>query len=480
LKKLKYKYTFLAIILLLSLFLTACNATNTPSATESNTGGIANCTPGSAVPTVTPAPTAPAATVAANAPKPTPTLAPLPVPTVALPNNAEVVLTEVQQETEKVRGLTFINQVEKYIVKRSELGSYFLEDFKRSTTLEEIATVEKTLRLFGFTPQDFDYIKTYSELLGDQVLGFYSPESKKFYIVVDDPTKPLSPLGQHTTQHELTHALQDQYFNIQQLRPSRKDSDKQWNDDRDYAVTALIEGDAVQSGNQWVTGGYLTRQELNNFINEAQSAGNDDTLSKAPLILRDTLTFPYVEGANFVAQLCKQGGYAAVNKAFTEYPPVSTSQILNFEKYSKRIEPVKVELPDMVQTLGNTWKSVDINTIGELQSRIWLDGQLNKDDATKAASGWAGDRYQVLENNNKQLGFVWRSAWDSDNEAREFFDNAAKYLTIQFKLSGGSGDKRTWQNSDSDFIATIKGKEVLISVMPKGDSLTRVVQKLGF
>jgi hypothetical protein len=484
LKVKKYSFGIIALIVILSLILTACGgATVTPTVIPGGNDNatqpiLANCAPASSVPPT--AATTPISTTAPAVPAPTPTTAPLPVPTVALPSNGSAVLNEVEQEAAKVRGLNFIKPVDKYLVKRSDLGNYFLEDFKRTTTPEEIANVEKTLRLFGFTSQNFDYLKTYAELLGEQVLGFYQPDTKKFYVVVEDPSKPISPLGQQTTQHELTHALQDQYFDLRKMRPIRKPSDKEWNDDREYAVTSLIEGDAVQSGNQWLLNGYLSRQELSELLNEAQSAASQEVLNRVPAILRETLTFPYVEGANFVARLCQQGGWDAVNKAYTEYPPVSTSQILHFDKYTKRIEPVKVDLTDMTATLGNGWKSIDINTFGELQIRIWLNAQMSKADAAKAANGWAGDRYQVVENAQQQLGFVWRSVWDSDNEAREFFESANKYLTAQFKLSGGSGDKRTWQTNEYDLISTIKGKEVLLSVMPKGDSLNKVVQKLGF
>jgi hypothetical protein len=483
LKPKNFKFGFFAFIMILSLLLSACGgATVTPTAIPQNDSSaplIANCAPAAGVPpTAVPVPTGTPVPASANAPAPT--AAPLPVPTVALPANGQTTLNEVEQETAKVRGLPFIKPVEKYLVKRSELGNYFLEDFKRTTPPEEIANVERTLRLFGFAPQDFDYLKTYAEVLGEQVLGFYQPDTKKFFVVVEDPSKPISPLGQQTTQHELTHALQDQYYDLRKLRPIRPSGVKEWNDDRDYAVTALIEGDAVQSGNQWLVGGYLNRQELSQLLQEAQNAGSQEALNKAPMILRDTLYFPYLEGANFVARLCQQGGYDAVNKAFTEYPPASTAQILHFDKYTKRVEPVKIDFPDMVATLGNTWKSIDVNTFGELQTRVWLNGQMSKEEASKAANGWAGDRYQVVENTQKQLGYAWRTAWDSDNDAREFFDGANKYLTAQFKLTGGSGDKRTWQTNDYDIISTIRGKEVLVSVMPKGDNLNKVVQKLGF
>ena len=104
-------------------------------------------------------------------------------------------------------------------------------------------------------------------------------------------------------------------------------------------------------------------------------------LDNAPLILSESLLFPYQEGQTFVKALYDKGGWDMVNKAFTDYQPKSTSQILHSTKYFNKVEPVKIDLPSMVDVLGSGWKSLNINSNGELATRIWLQtGMANPQD----------------------------------------------------------------------------------------------------
>jgi len=486
------KFGLIAILLLvLSLLLAACGdsptaVTTTTAATSpvpnntvpinaTSTPVVANGSPTKAA-TQVPAGT----TAASNATTSAATGTPIPVPTVAVSAEAQQTMDKIGQDASKVRGLNFKDKITTNFMTRDDLGKYNLATFKRDNPPEEIAKYEKIFEAFGFTQPGFSLLDTYVKLYTEQVLGFYDPDTKKFYIVTEDPSKGASPLAKFTAEHELTHALQDQNYDLNKLRPIRKPTDKEGNDDRDLAITALIEGDAVQSQNLWLTQRFLSSSELNELIKETQNYSSD-SLNQAPAILRDSLEFPYNEGLAFVTNLYKQGGWPGVNKAWKEYPPVSTSQILNFDKYQKKIEPVKVDLSDLTGTLGDGWKSLDINTMGEFQTRIWLKGQLTVDQATKGASGWAGDRYQVLDKDGK-AGFVWRTSWDSETEAKEFFDFANQYVVPTYKLqgNGGGGDKRVWQSADKDVQLIRKGQEVLVLAMPKGDAAVKIVGKLGF
>jgi hypothetical protein len=192
--------------------------------------------------------------------------------------------------------------------------------------------------------------------------------------------------------------------------------------------------------------------------------------------------FPYDQGLVFVQAIYNKGGWDAVNKAFTDYTPRSTAQILHPDKYNKRVEPIQVELPSLVDTLGQGWKSVEINTMGELQARIWLNGVLSKDDATKAVNGWAGDRYQVLSDAQGRYGYVWRSQWDSETIASGFADATTTFLSKTYNMAGKSVTKQqhTWNTPDVDITLVQKGNQVLVVLLPKGSGVDKVTAKLGF
>ncbi len=490
----------LAIVLMLGLLLlTACGsdstslslpATTTASNTTAATTSVATTAATSAAATSAAATSAAttaattnavAPTSAATVPTTTPALSPIPVPTVSVPAAVQQEMDKIAKQTEKTRALNFKQPVERNFMTRADLAKYQEEQFRRENPPQEVAKYEKFLKIFGYVPNDFDFTRNYLDLLNSQVLGFYDPQTKKLYIVVDGDPNKLNPLVKFTAEHELTHGLQDQTFDLTKLRPQRKPGATEWNDDFDNAILALVEGDAVQSQYAWIQGGNLPAAEVNELV-KLSSSFDQKVLDNSPLYLRETLQFPYADGLNFVQKIFAKGGWEAVNKVFREYPPRSTSQIMHPEKYDKRVEPVNVAFSSLTDTLGNGWKSLDINTLGELQVKLWL--QLGSDETTSknGANGWAGDRYQVLENGQGAVGYVWRSQWDSENEAVEFFNTAIPTLKKNHALSGEGGvdTKRTWNSATHNITLLRKGNEVLVMVLPKDGAGDKVTAKLGF
>ncbi len=435
-------------------------------------------------PTATTAPTQPATTLAASNTQPAiATKTAAAVPTIMSSAAVQQEFDTIGSQTEKTRGLKFKQKVDASLMTRDDLAKYQEDEFRRTNPPSELAKYEKFLRVLALVPPNFDLTRTYIDLLNEQVLGFYDSETKRLYMVVDsgDPNK-LNPLVKFTAEHELTHALQDQNFDLKKVLPQRKPADKEWNDDLQYALTALVEGDAVQSQLVWIQGGNLKQADLQEML-KSLSSFSSDKLDKSPLILRETLTFPYQEGAAFVAQLYKNGGWAAVDKAFSEQLPQSTSQILHSDKYDKRIAPISVQLPSQVDILGNGWQSIEINVMGEMQARVWLQGALDKTAASQAVKAWAGDKFQVVENAQGALGVVWRSQWDSPAAATDFYNASVTTLKKLYNLSGegsGADPKRTWSSAAQDVALVRKGSEVLITVLPKGAALNKVISGLGF
>lgn len=467
--------------------ITASNTTTTVAATSTTAVATANTTPANAT-------TAPATTSTSDATAPgaaaTPNGTPLPVPTTTVSDTARQALQTVAQQTAQERGLQFDKTVPINFMTRDQLGTYQVASFKRDNPPALIDQQTKEWQVMGFIKPGFDLTKTETDLLTEQILGFYDPETKQFYVIVDNgnPNQP-SLLIKFTTSHELTHALQDQRFNLLKIRPNRTPNVTAWNDDYDYAVTGLIEGDAVQSQSVWlqngVKQGYISAGDIAQLQKDVGSFSQDQ-INSAPPIISETLEFPYNEGWNFVQKLYSNGGWAAVDKAWTSGLPQSTSQILHTDKYFNHVAPVKVDMPQLTDTLGSGWKAIDINTLGELQARIWLEGPDKKitpqTDAATAVSGWAGDRYEVVSDANGNYGYALRSQWDSESNATTFFNAALKYMQPTYGLQGdgGSGQSRTWTTGTQNVVLTQKGNQVLVVVMPKGDAASKVVSKLGF
>ena len=116
-----------------------------------------------------------------------------------------------------------------------------------------------------------------------------------------------------------------------------------------------------------------------------------------------------------------------VSKAFTQLP-LSSEQILHPEKYFSYERPVKIVLRDLRNLLGPGWKEIDSDVNGEWSYYLILDQFLNSPaESRRAAAGWAGDRYEIYEGPKRgQVLLAHVSAWDTENDAREFFDAYVK------------------------------------------------------
>jgi len=262
--------------------------------------------------------------------------------------------------------------------------------------------------------------------------GLYDPHSKKMQVVGDLSLKVA--LTQIILEHELTHALTDQHFDLLKLPIEVKD-----NDDRALAALALVEGDATLSM-------LLYAKDLglaNLLVTAAASLFMDqDTLSAAPPLFQGMLLFPYLAGENFLLELAANhdirdgtvvnskevinpvdfGDWDLVNHVY-QHPPQSTEQILHPEKlYKEPDPPVDVILgeAELLRRLGEGWNIAWHNTAGEFIIRTLLLDHMSSHATEKAAAGWGGDRYCLVRSGSGETAFFWKTIWDTEEDADGF------------------------------------------------------------
>jgi hypothetical protein len=259
-----------------------------------------------------------------------------------------------------------------------------------------------------------------------------------------------------TFSHEFTHALQDQNFNLGNLR-----LDEVGQGDRSFARLSLVEGDATLTMSQWEIQ-HLSQAELGEILSAAGSDESLKILLAMPPILRESLLFPYTLGLGFVQGMQADGGWAAVNAAFAQ-PPDSTEQIIHPDKYVAHEKPIAVELPKTLASgLGTGWKVSLEDSFGEFQMQVWLKQNTTVPAATAidAAAGWGGDRIAVLNGPNDAWAVVFRTAWDSDADAAAFESVATpivEKLADPAGLMPASGGRERWilVASDQDVLRTL-------------------------
>ncbi len=386
-------------------------------------------------------------------------------------------MDEIQEQVLAYRGLELKNDLVRDLMTSAELKEQVNTEFFADYTAEDAQSDAEILSALGLLDADFDLLTFYQDLYAEQVAGYYDNITKEMYVVTDGG---FGGMERMTYAHEFTHVLQDQTYDMEN---GLNYNDETCEADSEYcaALTALIEGDAVLSEYYWFFkyGTDKDKQQLTEF----QQSYTSPVYDSAPAYMKVDFIFPYDQGYNFVNYLYAEGKWRAVDAAYAN-PPVSTEQILHPERYPDDT-PVKVNVPDLVNTLGNGWEETERNVMGEWYTYLILaygrDASFQIDDETAktAAEGWGGDTYVYYDNPaNSQFTFVWLLQWDTAADADEFYQASLTYGTSRWGESA-STDYGSWQSTADGFV-TIRqsGDKVLWLMAPSKADQTSILNTL--
>ena len=356
---------------------------------------------------------------AAAAPTTVPAPLAAPVPTIQVSGADTALLRQIEADVASLRGLQPRAAVPLRFLDQQALERYFVDKFNQDYLPDERESDQKLLATLGIINANETVAQTLLDVLEEQIIGIYDQDQKTMYLVADNGQ--FGPDEKGTFVHEYVHALQDQYFDLTTLAPKHPQ-----NDDRSLAIQALTEGDGTLVQRLW--------SQKNLTADEISQLGQGSAMAKllsAPLFLREQLLFPYTDGFTFVRQVYQAFGNAGIDDVFRN-PPESTAQILHIDKYRNHVAPVEVSLPDLVAgSLGPGWRQIKSNVLGELDLRLVLSQLTDSTRGVRGASGWAGDRWQLLEKDGRQA-LVIKSVWDSDNEARTFLETFGLAMRNRF------------------------------------------------
>jgi hypothetical protein len=346
-----------------------------------------------------------------------------------------------------MRKLPFKQEVKRDVTAREDLKALLIKEIDEEMSPAEFKANELGMKALGLLPRDLNLKETMVKVYSEEIAAFYDTKTKTMHLIKEPEAKANKPptflerlLGKTggfdkdenktVIAHELTHALADQNFNIDAMQKSVKQ-----NDDQDLALSALIEGEATLTmlGAQmddWdgsviraVPAARLDR--LFSLLIPFMPLAGGASLREAPVILSETMIFPYLRGLVFCAHMTNDGGWKALDAAYRE-PPLSTEQILHPEKYrAKPDPPTLVELGPLDAGCG--WTEVGRNVVGEMQIGVML----RRHGGKAAAEGWDGDRFAVFEGPDDRLGLAWFSTWDGDDDAREFARGYTRFQTTK-------------------------------------------------
>jgi hypothetical protein len=295
---------------------------------------------------------------------------------------------------------------------RPQVRDYVIHKFDEDLPQADLNGLQSALRLFGLIPDSLELRPTMIDLLTEQIAGYYDPDSNALYIPADIEPFQLRVV----VSHELVHALQDQYVPLDSIITQRHVNDRR------SAAQAILEGQATvaqipvlmpEQKPDTLPLGWFWKQRT---VMAAQQAQMKEFAS-APLWLREGLIFPYLGGADFNVWFRR----TYLGRSILDSMPRSTEQILHPERYRDHDEPTELEFEGEGRAGDVKWE----DGLGEFETRLLLQQHLgNEAEAITLATGWDGDRYQVL--GAKADALVWYTVWDDAAAASRFADGVKR------------------------------------------------------
>jgi hypothetical protein len=347
---------------------------------------------------------------------------------------------EMVQTASRLRGLEPKAPISKGVKSRSEIAQYLEEHIKKEQDENRLRMEGKLLQKLGIIPPTVDYKDFILKLLAEQVAGFYDPDKKTYYIaswLSLDEQKPAMI-------HELTHALQDQHFDIKKILET---DHKLNNDDRTMAHEALMEGDGMAVMLEYLLSPlkrhFADLPDLA-FVMKLQMAAmqaETPVMKNAPPFIQETLLFPYGYGSSFLQKIWQQNpSWQTINKIYSDLP-ASSEQIMHPEKYyANRDEPKQVHAEALAAKFGKSWNIVYSNVLGEFSLGLLLNLHLTDEHAKRAASGWGGDQVLLLENGAGKSAVLIDTLWDTRDDSDKFFAAMEKWFQEHFPKASRSNE----------------------------------------
>lgn len=251
----------------------------------------------------------------------------------------------------------------------------------------------RLLRATGLVSGSFDLLESSNQLTGEGVLAYYDPTEERITV----RGTQLSPGLRATLVHELTHALQDQHFDLSRLGQLPTDG-------ANNAFRGVVEGDALRVERAWSE--QLAPAERTALDAEQVSVVDGAQVAGVPGALTAFFSAPYLLGGPFIDVVFFARGQAGLDEVLRT-PPTTEEQLLDPFAYLEGDDALTVEAPPPA---GGA-PVLEEGDFGALTWFIVLAEHLDPRRAMEAVDGWGGDAYVVFERGERAC---LRSAFRGD------------------------------------------------------------------
>jgi hypothetical protein len=378
--------------------------------------------------------------------------------------------------------------VKRKLVSRDEVNRYLREKFDEDEGAKRLERSEIVLKKFGLLDRDFHLRPFLLSLLTEQIAGFYDNKTKTVNLldwIQPDEQKPV-------LAHELTHALQDQKVGLTKWssvslndvsRNVQEDNRHLQVDEADTARSAVSEGQAMvvfvdyslrPSGKTLADSPEIASR----LRDQAADTSGSPVMARAPLVLQQSLLFPYSEGLNFEQTILVKGGKEAAFAGVLANPPSSSFEIMHPEAYMAHAPVPVVRLPDIHPLLNAEYTPYDVGVMGELDVRMLIELFGGRDMADALAPEWDGGAYFAAQRRSAvtaaekestaSLGLLYYSRWKDHDSARSFEHTYAAQIPRKYsnvvERNKDEVDEReqVYSTSEGDVLISVSGDGVFI------------------
>jgi len=319
-------------------------------------------------------------------------------------------IAQVEREVEQQRGLRYVRPVAVQEVTDAQIDRKLAAAFAATYPVAYYARRSAAWGTIGVIPPGTDLRAAIKAFESGQVVGFYDPDAQRL-VFVGSGDATLSVDERFTLAHELTHALDDQHFDLRRLDAIAATC----RDERFDAALGAVEGNAQYTAAEVLlhTPGGLN---LGDLIGSLVSSGARQTPGVPPF-LSSLEYWPYTTGLAFMESQAAAGGEAAVDRVL-RHLPVTTEQVMHPDAYPSDL-PTPVDVPDLTPALGASWGDLDAMQVGEEWLHAMLALRLDDETASSSTDGWDGGVYRAWTNGSS-VAVVLATVWDTQADAEAF------------------------------------------------------------
>ena len=378
-------------------------------------------------------------------------------------------------------GLAMKHIVKSKLITRDQVQKYLVEKMNDDKDAKRMERSEIVLKKFGLIDADFQLKPFLVQLLDEQIAAYYDSKTKTVNMLdwIDPETqKPV-------LAHELTHALQDQRVNLDKWENLTSDdlshsyaSDLHHvaTDEDDTAREAVVEGQAMAVFFDYsFASKHITVRNspeiVGQFIDTMTGNGDadDPVMSRAPLLLQESLLFPYKYGLKFEATLLKDsknlaGAYADV----LDRPPDTSYEVMNPHAWEQQAKVPLLKMPDIHPVIDADYTPYDIGVMGELDVQILAELFGGTQAEAELTPAWDGGIYYAAQkktgsdkDSTASVALLYLSQWKSSDAAADFVKMYANELG--HKYANATRDTNTETSQDEQIYRTNEGPVLIVT-----------------